>query len=552
MLFIFFFILSLLASFFVSFFGSLYISWSFLSSFPLTLEISFYFDCFSSWFLSVVLLISSLIIVYSYFYIRPYHKSYYFLVLTSLFVLSMCLVISMSNLFFIMLGWDGLGLVSFFLIVYYQNQSSIFSGLFTLLINRFGDGLFLCSISIYFLCFFDFFIFSSNLGPFLCLVFIVLTFITKSAIYPFSPWLPMAIAAPTPISALVHSSTLVTSGLFLMIKFSYIIYSSYLCCIVLLSLSLFTSFYAGLNTVFEKDLKKLIALSTLSHLGFIGMSFSLGFLTLSFFHLLSHALFKSLLFMSIGDIIINLGHSQDIRFLSSGSLYTPFSVYVMYTPLLNLIGFPSLAGFFSKDLILESCNYGLIGSFLYFILLLNVVFTYYYRFQLFYYSFSYNKFSPYSCFNSPLLIHSFLLSLLGICSLFFGYFFLSFISSWSFFVTVPFSVKFFPMFVLFTFIIILRFSLSLFTSHSQILNTYFSTILFLYYFITKVSSYFYYSLAFEFVKTIETGCLNSFINLKSPKFIYFLGSRMLRFSVLPNILFSILLFLFFLVPFFFM
>jgi len=107
--------------------------------------------------------------------------------------------------------------------------------------------------------------------------------------------LPIAIAAPTPISALVHSSTLVTSGLFLMIKYRYLIYSSSYLCSFLLTFSLFTSFYAGFNTVFEKDLKKLIALSTLRHLGFIGMSFSLGLLSLSFFHLLSHALFKSLL-----------------------------------------------------------------------------------------------------------------------------------------------------------------------------------------------------------------------------------------------------------------
>jgi NADH-ubiquinone oxidoreductase chain 5 len=132
-------------------------------------------------------------------------------------------------------------------------------------------------------------------------------------------------AAPTPISALVHSSTLVTAGLYLIIRFSTYLYSSYSLMAILLSLSLYTSFYAGLNTIFETDLKKLIALSTLSHLGFIGMAYSAGLLQLAFFHILTHALFKSLLFMTMGDIIINLNHSQDIRYLSSGAIYTPVS-----------------------------------------------------------------------------------------------------------------------------------------------------------------------------------------------------------------------------------
>jgi len=135
----------------------------------------------------------------------------------------------------------------------------------------------------------------------------------------------MAIAAPTPISALVHSSTLVTAGLYLIIRFSYLLYSCPDIIKLLTFIAIFTSFYAGINTIFEIDLKKLIALSTLRHLGFIAIAFSAGLLHLRFFHLLVHALFKSLLFMTIGDIIININHSQDIRYLSKGSVYTPFS-----------------------------------------------------------------------------------------------------------------------------------------------------------------------------------------------------------------------------------
>src|SRR5579883_3308612 len=152
----------------------------------------------------------------------------------------------------------------------------------------------------------------------------------------------MAMAVPTPISALVHSSTLVTAGLYLMMRFSYLVYSNVLLVNLLLVCCVFTSFYAGINALFEMDLKKLIALSTLSHLGFIGMALFRGLLYLSFFHLLVHAFFKSVLFMAMGDVITNMLHSQDARFLSGGGVYTPFSFYVIIIRFMNLLGLPSI------------------------------------------------------------------------------------------------------------------------------------------------------------------------------------------------------------------
>lgn len=203
----------------------------------------------------------------------------------------------------------------------------------------------------------DFTFFSSDTPSLLLVVILVLTFMTKRALYPFSPWLPMAIAAPTPISALVHSSTLVTAGLYLIMRFSYVLYRSPEVMKYLFLARIFTSFYAGINTIFEVDLKKLIALSTLRHLGFIGIAFSIGLLYLRFFHLLVHALFKSLLFITIGDIMINLNHAQDARYLSGGYFITPFSVMLINVSLLNLLGMPRLRGFFSKDLVLETISY---------------------------------------------------------------------------------------------------------------------------------------------------------------------------------------------------
>lgn len=227
-------------------------------------------------------------------------------------------------------------------------------------------------------------------------------------------------AAPTPISALVHSSTLVTAGLYLAMRFSYLLYSSSSLLSFFLVVSVFTSFYAGINAIFETDIKKLIALSTLSHLGFIGMAFSCGLLYLAYFHLLVHALFKSVLFISIGDIITNLFHSQDIRFLSSGFNYTPFSFYIMMVRLLNLLGIPSIRGYFSKDLVLETCNFSYISYFMLFFIFLNVFFTYYYTYRLFYFSFSSLKSSPYTLIHKSSYTQVFIMLLISLVGVVFG------------------------------------------------------------------------------------------------------------------------------------
>ncbi len=481
------------------------------------LSFSVYLDWISSSFTRVILLIRTVIIVYSYNYIAPYSKAPYFLWATVLFIVSMLLVVTISNLFFIMLGWDGLGLVSFFLIVYYQNNRSISSGIFTLLINRIGDCFFLVTIVFFFYHYNTLTPFSSELANPLLVTFLVLTFITKSAIYPFSPWLPLAMAAPTPISALVHSSTLVTSGLYLIIRYSYILYSSYYIIKILLILSLFTSFYAGINAVFETDLKKLIALSTLSHLGFIGLAFSAGLIQLSFFHLLTHALFKSLLFMTIGDIIINLNHSQDIRYLSSGIPYTPASSMVMYVSLLNLLGLPNLRGFFSKDLILEMINYSRVSFLRVFIMLFNIFFTYFYTYQLFFYSFQRNKVTPYQTFHSLNLTHIFLIVSMGLISVSYGFFFLKIVFSSTVFYPVPLFLKFYPSFLMFAMFLCLFVFKHQLLVRSPISHYYFSNIMFLSNFAMTVTSNFYYRFLFSFVRSTEIGALNYFANQYSVK-----------------------------------
>ena len=531
-----FFIVFFMLSIYISFINqSFFLSFSLFSMWNNDIKFSIYIDYISSWFSSVVLFISCVVIIYSYFYMSPYSKSVYFLWLTNLFIASMLFVINFSNLFFIILGWDGLGLISFFLIVYYQNQSSITSGIFTLLMNRLGDRFFLVTITLLFYYYSDLFSFRSNLLPFMGTLFLLLTFITKRAIYPFSPWLPLAIAAPTPISALVHSSTLVTSGLFLIIRFSYIFYNSYFFIKLLLIFRMFTSFYAGINSIVEKDLKKLIALSTLRHLGFIGMAFSSGLLNLAFFHLLTHALFKSLLFISIGDIMINLNHSQDIRYLSSGMLYTPMSCIVMYVSLLNLLGLPSLRGYFSKDLVLEIINYSGSSVFVIFILFMNVFFTYYYTYQLFFYSFRTNKVFPYQLFNSPSIFHSFLLLLLSLMTLVFRYFFINFICCDLIFYPVPLINKNIPFLLNLSIFFILLFNGHLFSFMSPVVNYYFSNIMFLSNLILSFASNLYYNMGFYLVKSLEFGLLNYSLNGYVSTSFFYISRLVLSLSVLSPI-----------------
>jgi NADH-ubiquinone oxidoreductase chain 5 len=193
-------------------------------------------------------------------------------------------------------------------------------------------------------------------------------------------------AAPTPISSLVHSSTLVTAGLYLIMRFSCFIYQLELvsfCLYTLFWLGLFTSLYAGLCSLFEPDLKKLVALSTLRHLGFICLAFSIGRVDLAYFHLLSHALFKSLLFIGLGNVLSGRSHIQDSRFLSSGLILMPASSGLIIVSIINLFGLPFVRGFYSKDLVLEFVMFNPVCRNLRILILyLNVLLTFSYTFRV--------------------------------------------------------------------------------------------------------------------------------------------------------------------------
>nr|AHN95693.1 NADH dehydrogenase subunit 5 [Trigonotylus caelestialium] len=393
----------MLISFFLSFFGIfmlflglyffsinylIFLDWEILSLNSFSFCMSMILDYMSLMFMGCVFLISSMVVYYSHSYMEFDVYKYRFLLLVFMFILSMMMMIISPNLISILLGWDGLGLVSYALVIFFQNYNSYNAGMLTILTNRIGDVAILMSIAwmlnfgswnyIYYLSFYDF-------HMYIIFIFLVLASFTKSAQIPFSSWLPAAMAAPTPVSALVHSSTLVTAGVYLLVRFSPLI--SNINCTMFIIFSMMTMFMSGLGANFEFDLKKIIALSTLSQLGLMMMILFLGYPMLAFFHLLSHAFFKALLFLCAGLIIHNMNNSQDIRDMGYVINMMPYSSSCFIVSSFSLCGLPFLSGFYSKDLILEMFSMSNMNFFYYLFFMLSIMFTVSYSFRLMNYLF---------------------------------------------------------------------------------------------------------------------------------------------------------------------
>nr|QLY90273.1 NADH dehydrogenase subunit 5 [Pherbellia dubia] len=367
-----------------------FLEWDLVSLNSLSIVMTFLFDWMSLMFMSFVLMISSLVIYYSKEYMSGDENINRFIMLVLMFVLSMMMLIISPNLISILLGWDGLGLVSYCLVIYFQNVKSYNAGMLTALSNRIGDVAILLAIAwmlnygswsyIFYLE-----MMKNQVEMLIVGSLITLAAMTKSAQIPFSSWLPAAMAAPTPVSALVHSSTLVTAGVYLLIRFNFLLVDSFLGQMLLLMSGL-TMFMAGLGANFEFDLKKIIALSTLSQLGLMMSILSMGYYKLAFFHLLTHALFKALLFMCAGAVIHNMNNSQDIRLMGGLSIQMPYTTACFNVANLALCGMPFLAGFYSKDLILEMVSLSYMNMFSFFLYFFSTGLTVAYSFRLVYYS----------------------------------------------------------------------------------------------------------------------------------------------------------------------
>lgn len=331
------------------------VEWTILNLISTPIILTILVDPIGIVFSSTVLLISANVLSFSTIYIKDDKFTNRFTALVLLFILSINLLIFIPHFIILLIGWDGLGIVSFILVIYYQNPKSLAAGIITALTNRIGDVILLLAIG-----------WTLNQGHWLItniwsspsmwiqVICISVAAITKSAQIPFSRWLPAAIAAPTPVSALVHSSTLVTAGVFLIIRFYPFLHLWKWFNIILLTIAVSTMLIAGLRATSECDIKKIIALSTLSQLGIIITRIGLNIPTLAYFHIITHALFKALLFICAGSFINQHLHSQDLRWMGNLTHQMPVASSCISIANLALCGFPFLAGFYSKDLIIES------------------------------------------------------------------------------------------------------------------------------------------------------------------------------------------------------
>nr|YP_010616643.1 NADH dehydrogenase subunit 5 [Ampittia subvittatus]WAW79830.1 NADH dehydrogenase subunit 5 [Ampittia subvittatus] len=432
----------------------IFMEWELISLNSINIVLSVLLDWMSFLFMMFVSFISSSVVYYSKSYMSSELNLNRFIMLVLLFILSMILLIVSPNIVSILLGWDGLGLVSYCLVIYYQNFKSYNAGMLTALSNRIGDVFILMVISwminygswnyIYYLDFMG-----NDLEMKMISMMLIIAAMTKSAQIPFSSWLPAAMAAPTPVSALVHSSTLVTAGVYLLIRFNNLLLNTFFLK-VLMVLSGLTMMMAGICANYEFDLKKIIALSTLSQLGLMMSILSMGFFDLAFFHLLTHAMFKALLFMCAGVIIHMVNDSQDIRFMGGLSYYIPLTSLCLNISNMALCGIPYLAGFYSKDLILEMVMMSNLNIFIFFLYYFSTGLTMFYTIRLLMYLMinDYNLMSIYNFYDEDYVMLKSMFMLL-LMSLIVGSLLSWFIFSYPYMIYLPLNLKLMVLYVSF-------------------------------------------------------------------------------------------------------
>nr|YP_009445913.1 NADH dehydrogenase subunit 5 [Eucheuma denticulatum]ATX68855.1 NADH dehydrogenase subunit 5 [Eucheuma denticulatum] len=421
---------------------------SWLESGILKINWGFLFDSITVTMLIVVTSVSSLVHLYSIKYMETDPHVPRFMAYLEIFTFFMLILVTADNLLQMFLGWEGVGLASYLLINFWftrlaANQSAIKA----LVVNRIGDFGLTMGILLIFWTFqsieysvifpiaplFENFSFSFMGANVHCItligLFLFVGAVGKSAQLGLHTWLPDAMEGPTPVSALIHAATMVTAGVFLIIRFSLLLeFSPSILCILLIVGSL-TAFFAGMTGIFQNDLKKVIAYSTCSQLGYMIFSCGLSCYQVSLFHLFNHAFFKALLFLSAGSVIHAVSNEQDMRRMGSLVNFLPLTYSLMLIGSLSLAGFPFLTGFYSKDFILELTQVSIYNnsfyvSFSFWLGSMSVFFTSFYSLRLIYLTFLNN-----GNITRPLLksvhessiVMTLPLVLLSFGSLFFGY-----------------------------------------------------------------------------------------------------------------------------------
>ena len=369
-------------------------------------EIGFLVDELTALMLGVVTFVSLMVHIYTIGYMHD-DKSYQrFFSYIALFTFAMLMLVMSNNFLQLFFGWEAVGVVSYLLIGFWHDrESAIVASMKAFLVNRIGDLGFLLGIGVVLtyagsLDYAEVFARSESIASQTMMiipgtewsvmtVICILLFIGamgKSAQFPLHVWLPDSMEGPTPISALIHAATMVTAGIFMVARMSPLFELSETALNFILIIGSITALFMGFLGLIQNDIKRVVAYSTLSQLGYMTVALGASAYGAAIFHLMTHAFFKALLFLAAGSVIIAMHHEQDIRKMGGLKKYMPITYWTSLIGSLALIGFPGLAGFFSKDSIIEAVHHSQLGAsgIAYISLLMGVFVTALYSFRMFF------------------------------------------------------------------------------------------------------------------------------------------------------------------------
>ncbi|MDH3761955.1 MAG: NADH-quinone oxidoreductase subunit L, partial [Gammaproteobacteria bacterium] len=369
-------------------------------------EVGFLIDGLTALMMAVVTGVSLAVHVYTIGYMADDDGYQRFFSYISLFTFSMLMLVMSNNFLQLFFGWEAVGLVSYLLIgFWFKRETAIYANMKAFLVNRVGDFGFLLGIAVVLmftgsLDYYEVFdradgMLSATLQVIpgvdwsvitLACILLFIGAMGKSAQVPLHVWLPDSMEGPTPISALIHAATMVTAGIFMVARMSPLFEMSSTALSVVIVIGATTAFFMGLIGIVQNDIKRVVAYSTLSQLGYMTVALGASAYSAAIFHLMTHAFFKALLFLAAGSVIIAMHHEQDIRKMGGLKKYMPITYWVSLIGSLALIGFPGFAGYFSKDAILIATqNADVWGSgYAYLCVMLGVFVTAFYSFRMFF------------------------------------------------------------------------------------------------------------------------------------------------------------------------
>ncbi len=385
-------------------YNEVWYEWARVGSLPLSL--GFLIDRLSATMMAVVSFVSLMVHIYTIGYMHDDPGYQRFFSYIALFTFSMLMLVMSNNFLQLFFGWEAVGLVSYLLIgFWFKKPTAIYASLKAFLVNRVGDFGFLLGIALILMYFstLDYREVFANVNhvagasivlwhgqgwsviTLICLLLFVGA-MGKSAQMPLHVWLPDSMEGPTPISALIHAATMVTAGIFMVARMSPLFELSDTALNVVMSIGAITAFFMGLLGLVQNDIKRVIAYSTLSQLGYMTVALGASAYSVAIFHLVTHAFFKALLFLAAGSVIIGLHHEQDMRHMGGLYKYMPITWLTSLVGSLALMGFPGLAGFYSKDAIIEAVHTSTLPAahWAYLAVLFGVFFTALYSFRLFF------------------------------------------------------------------------------------------------------------------------------------------------------------------------